>query len=359
MNRCKFNFKATEKQITYYVGIDVHKKRWVVTIRALNLELKTFSMNPSPKELFKYLNRHWSGGLYLSCYEAGFCGFWIHKELTSLGLDNRVVNAADVPTKNKDKVNKKDKVDSRKLARELEKDDLDSLYVPALEHQQLRSLGRLRSSCRQQIVRLKNRIKGHLCFYGIQISDTHAARHWSGAFIRELENCYSGKNPGSVCLSILLEELKEQRLRLYKILRELRDFCKECGFSHTLKCLRSIPGIGFVTAVTLVTEIMDISRFKKFDQLCSMFGLVPSTNSSGESDRVTGLTPRRNKYLKHIIIESSWMAVRMDPSLFKAYANLSTRMSKTNAIVRIARKLLNRIRYVWKNQTPYKVIVEA
>ena len=108
-----------------------------------------------------------------------------------------------------------------------------------------------------------------------------------------------------------------------------------------------------------LTEFIDISRFKKFDKLCSFLGLVPSTDSSGERQRDIGLTPRCNKYLKHMIIESSWIAVRKDLSLLNAYAKLTDRMAKTDAIIRIARKLLNRIHYVWKNQSPYKVILQA
>ncbi len=356
MNNVKSIQANPENQLTYYIGLDVHKKRWVVTIRAMNMELKTFSMNPSPKELSKFLRRNWAGGNYVSCYEAGFCGFWIHNELKSLGICNRVIHAADVPTTNKEKVNKRDKVDSRKLARELEKGELNAVYVPQLEHQELRSLGRLRCSCRQQIVRLKNRIKGHLHFYGIEISETQASRNWSGAFIKELETLCSVPGAGATCLRILLEELKEHRVRLYKILRELRAYCRTCGFSDTIKYLISIPGIGFITAVTLVTEIIEISRFKKFDQLCSFFGLVPSTESSGDKEKIKGLTPRRNRYLKHLIIESAWIAVRKDPRLLEAYAQLSQRMKKTDAIIRISRKLLNRIRYVWEKQTPYKII---
>ena len=139
----------------FFIGIDVHKKKWVVTIRALGMFLQTFSMNPSPQELEKHLRRKYPKGKYYSVYEAGFCGFWIHRKLISLGIESRVTNAADVPTTNKEKVNKRDKVDSKKLARELEKGDLTAIYVPEIEHQQLRSLCRLRHRYSQQITRIK------------------------------------------------------------------------------------------------------------------------------------------------------------------------------------------------------------
>ena len=81
----------------FYVGIDGHKRQWNVTIRLQHMELKNFSMNPSAKELADHMNRIYPGGTYHSCYEAGFCGFHIHKDLTGYGFDNSVVNPADVP----------------------------------------------------------------------------------------------------------------------------------------------------------------------------------------------------------------------------------------------------------------------
>ena len=103
-----------ENQI-FYIGIDVHKRSWTVTIRTNGMVLKTYSMNPCPQELAKYLKRNYPGGIYKSTYEAGFCGFWIHQKLIKNGIENIVIHAADVPTTNKEKVTKTDKVDSKKL----------------------------------------------------------------------------------------------------------------------------------------------------------------------------------------------------------------------------------------------------
>ena len=353
MNSISTKNEQEKDPIKYFLGIDVHKKQWVVTIRALGMYLQTFSMNPSPKELAAHLRRNYPKGKYYSVYEAGFCGFWIHRELMSLWIESRVTNPADVPTTNKEKMNKRDTVDSKKLARELEKGDLTAIYIPEIDHQQLRSLCRLRHKCSQQIARIKNRIKSYLYYYGIFLSDDQISKSWSAAFISQLEEQCKEETAGSVCLQFLVEELKEQRNRLYRIVRELRKFVRKSGYASTLKYLLTVPGIGFTTAITLITEIIDIHRFKNLDHLCALVGLVPSTDSSGEKDRNTGLTPRKNKYLKHLIIEASWMAIRKDPHLLECYSQLIRRMRKTDAIVRIARKLLNRIRYVWKNQTAY------
>jgi len=106
--------------------------------------------------------------------------------------------------------------------------------------------------------------------------------------------------------------------------------------------------------MVLLTEIVDISRFKSLDQLASYVGLIPGEDSSGDREVHTGLSYRRNAYLRVLLIESSWVAVRKDPALLMAYNRLIKQMPKNRAIVKIARKLLNRIRYVLKNQQPYE-----
>ena len=101
----KLDFSGQE----FYIGIDVHKKNWTSTIRSNQMELKTFSMNPSPEDLYGYMKRNYPNGRYISAYESGFSGFWIHQRLEELGFKNLVIHAADVPTTNKEKTTKTDK----------------------------------------------------------------------------------------------------------------------------------------------------------------------------------------------------------------------------------------------------------
>jgi transposase len=82
-------------------------------------------------------------------------------------------------------------------------------------------------------------------------------------------------------------------------------------------------------------------------------GLIPSTDSSGEKEKVGNITHRSNKQLRSCIIESAWIASRTDPSLAFSFSQLCKRMDSNEAIVRIAKKLLNRIRFVIKNEKEY------
>ena len=109
------------------------------------------------------------GAEYHSVYEAGFCGFWIHERLTALGIDNIVVNPADVPTKSSEKLRKSDAVDSGKLARSLRANELKGIYTPDSVSLEMRSLIRLKNSITKDTTRQKNRIKSQLRCLGIGI----------------------------------------------------------------------------------------------------------------------------------------------------------------------------------------------
>ena len=346
-----------ENQV-FYIGIDVHKRSWTVTIRNNGMFLKTFSMNPDPVELAKHMKKNYPDGIYKSAYEAGFCGFWIHNQLIDNGIENIVIHAADVPTTNKEKMNKTDKVDSKKLAKRLENDDLNSIYIPDNKALQLRSLCRLHSRLKSHCTRLKNRIKGHLNFYGVELPPNHEMTYWSSNFIKYLESLCVDDNPGTDYLRVCLEELKEERVRVLKVTKSLRMYMRKTdAWDSVVSKLLSIPGIGFLTAARLYTEIIDINRFKNMNKLATFVGLVPGSNSSGEKEQCTGITSRKNPHLRYMMIEAAWIAARRDPSMLKAFNELTKRMTKSQAIIRIARKLLNRIRFVWKNETPYKCFV--
>jgi transposase len=339
---------------TIFVGIDVHKKSWKVTIYFQGMELQTFSMDPNPGGLVKHLRQNYPNATYISVYEAGFCGYWIDRELQRSGIKNIVVNPADVPTKNKERTKKTDKIDSRKLSRELSSGTLEGIYIPTEEEESIRTLSRLRQQLVKDQTRIKNRIKSLLNFVGVIIPENHVLKHWSSKYIKHLEGLEFNYPGTKYTLNGLLVNLKQLRMQLVNITKTLRSIVKEDKrLGELTERLRSVPGIGIITAITLYTEILRITRFGRFDKICSYVGFVPSTASSGEKEKNLGLSRQHNKYLRNMIIESAWVAVRKDPALTMAFGNLSKRMSKQEAIIRIAKKLLSRIMYVWKNEKEY------
>ena len=183
--RKEFSFKGQK----IYVGIDVHLKSWSVTVLSETSVLKKFSQSPNPESLHGFLSRSYPGAEYHSVYEAGFCGFWIHEQLTALGIDNIVVNPANVPTTNNEKLRKTDAVDSDKLARSLRANELKGIYTPDSSSLEMRSLIRLKNSITKDTTRQKNRIKSQLRYLGIEIPQEFLEpfSNWSKRFIAWLK----------------------------------------------------------------------------------------------------------------------------------------------------------------------------
>ena len=336
-----------------YVGLDVHKRSWNVTTVSEFLTHQTFTQTPHVETLVHYLHRHFPGALYHVVYEAGYCGFWIHDALRLYGIECNVINAADVPTTDKEKRHKTNNVDSHKLARSLRNGELRPLFVPSRRALEDRTLVRTRRSLVAKQTRCKNQIKGLLMFYGITVPDDITERYWSRRYIAWLSQLRMQSPSGDHALQILLKELLQERTSILDVTRAIRTLAKEEPYAAYVPHLVTIPGISTLTAMILLTELISVERFKNLDALASFVGLVPGEHSSGEERTITDITQRKNPYLRWILIESSWVAVRHDPVLAAAFTALSHRMPKNRAIIRIARKLLNRIRFVAIHQQPY------
>lgn len=335
-----------------YVGIDTGKKSWKVSILTKDLEHGTFTQPPEPKALVSYLNKNFPSANYLCAYEAGYFGFWIYNQLNQMGVSCIVVHPADIPTKDKEKHNRNDSSDARKIARCLRNGELIPLHVPSDSELQARSLVRMRLEMKRKETRCKNQIKAMLTFYGVIIPDELTNSHWSKRFINWIEEFQQGN--GNQALSALLMELSHLREIIAKLTKQIHSLSKQEPYNQNVRYLISIPGISTLTSMILLTELIDINRFANSDHLASYVGLAPGEDSSGDKERSTGISRRRNGYLRSMLIESSWIAVRKDPALLMTFSELTKRMPKNEAIVRIARKLLNRIRYVLKNQCVYE-----
>jgi transposase len=338
-----------------YVGFDVHLKSWKVTILTEKVALKTFSQDPKPELLYQYLRRNFPGGIYHSAYEAGFCGYWIHNKLKSLGINSIVVNAADIPTTNKERVQKEDKRDSRKIARSLRSGDLKAIYVPGLKTIEDRSLLRARITMVRDLTRFKNRIKSFLYFHGIDFPESFSnpQSHWSKRFMTWLESVELTQESGKITLGSFIHQSKNLRATVLDLTKQIQKLSQSEHYQNNVKLLRSLPGIGVLTAMIILTELETIMRFSNLDKLCCYIGLVPSTNSSGEKQVTGDITSRGHSVLRNAIIESAWVAVRHDPVLLKSHNDYCKRMEPNESIVRIAKKLLSRIMFVLKNKQPY------
>ena len=339
-----------------FVGIDVHLKSWTVTILTEELTHKTFTQPACAEVLSNYLKRNFPGGDYNSVYEAGFSGFWAHYKLRELGINNIVTNPADVPTSQKEHLQKDDPTDSRKLARSLRSNELKAIFVPNPAILEDRSLVRMRTTLVKDMTRFKQRIKSFLYFYGISYPPQfeRSGTHWSKRFMKWLEEEVSLQHDsGTQALKILLQEAEQQRKLLLEVLRKIRLLSRSEKYAKNITLLRTVPGIGLITAITFLVEIENIERFVNTDHFAGFVGLVPNRHSSGPKSSDGEMTFRGQKTLKSLLIESSWTAARSDPALIMSYHSYVKRMEPNKAVVRIARKVLNRMYFVLKNKMEY------
>ncbi len=349
------------KQISFkgekiYVGIDVHLKSWAVSILTESASMgKPKTMPPVPEKLVAYLHREFPGAEYYSVYEAGFCGFWIHDKLTQLGVNNIVVNPGDVPTTGSERLRKTDAVDSRKLAMGLRAKQLNAIYTPSNTSLELRSLIRLKNSITKDTTRQKNRIKSLLRLLGIEIPDEFLIQqsNWSKRFIKWVKDVQTQTTFGRDALDIEIQLFENLRKEKLEVMRAIRRISRTDEYQELIGHLLSVPGIGLPTAMSILSEVCDPERFRSAEKFASYIGLIPMCHSSGEHDGTANITKRSNASLRSNIIECAWIAIRNDPALNLVFVKNCRKMTPAKAIVKVARKLSNRIFYVLKNNKDY------
>jgi transposase len=222
----ELNFKGQN----IFIGIDVHLKSWSVAVLSEHSVLKKFSQNPDAAALHRFLANNYPGANYHSVYEAGFCGFWIHRILVGLGIHNIVVNPADVPTMSKEKLRKTDSVDCGKLARELRSGSLKGIYVPDDATLEMRSLIRLRNSIVKDTTREKNRIKSLLRYHGMDIPEEftgHSTGNWSKRFLKWLREVKLSTEYGRKTLDLHIEQFVRLRAMLLQEMRTVREISQK------------------------------------------------------------------------------------------------------------------------------------
>ncbi|WP_460432177.1 IS110 family RNA-guided transposase, partial [Arachidicoccus ginsenosidivorans] len=259
----------------FYIGLDVHKKSWSVTVRTSNLEVGHFSQAPDPKALHSYLTKKFPSGTYYSAYEAGFSGTSSHTALCKLGIQNIIVHAGDIPNTDKEKKSKTDVHDSRTIAKYLEKGLLKPIHVLTDQQQELRGYFRLRESQVRDQTKANHRLKSYLDFIGIHLpKDMVVVGKFTNKQLLWIENQQLSTSAGQASLERYITNYREQRARVTEVTKSLRTFIIE-KFPDAYNNLLTIPGIGSTTAIALIAEIGDFNRFETPCEYCSYLGMIP------------------------------------------------------------------------------------
>jgi transposase len=304
--------------------------------------------------LLKFLQNNYPNGKYHACYEAGFCGFSVQRELTSLSIECIVVNACDIPQTQKGTLSKTDASDSKRIAEAFAKQMLKPIYVPDKISEADRNLIRYRKRTQELLKAKRQGIKSCLNILGISIPSQHDKPYWTNNFIKWLQELKIEEFSGKATVDGLVDDAIFFRKKLLLLNKEIKKLSISAKYKEMYDIITSTPGIGLITGMTMLTEVVDINRFQNFTKFNSFIGLCPSEFSSGERERKGKMTRRSNKQIRTLLIEAAWIAIRFDPALTLKYQELLVSKTKKRAIVIIARKLLSRIYKIWKTKEVYQ-----
>jgi len=334
-----------------YVGIDVHKKRWVVTVRTYDLELKTFSMLAVAEELEKFLVDNYKDALLHIVYECCFSGFWIYDYFHQRGYNiivtptNRIYRDGSIV--------KTDKIDSRKLAFQHSRGLLRAVKVPVEKVREYRSIFRIYDKEKMREGQLLRQFR---CILEVK---NHPLKweKWNKQFIERLKELRFQED--------IFNRKFEQFIREYEYIKEqirdsekrIKEISEDREFGPKIKRIEKINGIGIISSVRLVVYLFDLKRrFESGEKLVHYVGLTPGEHSSGEKivRSRTGLVG--NKQLRSIIIQLAWVAVRKDGNLLNKFERVFKKSgSKQKAIVAVARKLMMKVYTITEKEEEYEI----
>ena len=199
-----------------YIGIDIHKRSWKIHCSTDLFSGKSFTQPPKPELLREYVAKHFPNYEVTTAYEAGCCGYYAHRCFERYGWRSLVVNPADIHRKGKEKYTKTDKIDAQLISRELKDGRLESIVIPDIKTEQLRSLFRRRNDLVKDYRRIKSYIKMQLLYFGVSIPEEFDNDHWSHNF-RNWLGALVFKFPTG-------KETLDSRMRMFRFIdKELRD----------------------------------------------------------------------------------------------------------------------------------------
>lgn len=309
----------------------------------------------------------------MSCYEAGRDGFWLHRYLTSHGIENVVVDSSSIEVNRRSRRAKTDRLDAGKLLEMLiryhegEKKHWRVVRVPSIQEEDFRRLHRELGRLKKEQTSHRNRIRSLLILHGVRLEK----RKWSG-IRRQIERArlFEGSPlPEGIRAELLrevsrYEQVHEQLLFLERAQeREMREGKTRGG--RIASQLRSVVGIGPRGSWLLSHEVFAWRQFRNRREVGSFAGLTPTPYDSGTSTREQGISKAGNRRVRAMLIELSWGWLRFQPQSelsrwFQERFGSGSRRMRRVGIVALARKLLILLwKYVAYGEIPEDVAVQV
>ena len=275
-----------------FVGLDVHKDSIAVAhAEGQSAEPPVFlgAIGTRQADLDKLIRRlQAKTPTLVFAYEAGPCGYRLHRDLTGQGFDCRVVAPSLIPKKPGDKV-KTDRRDAVELARLLRSGDLTRVYVPSVEDEALRDLCRARDAARLTMKNAKLRLKALLLRLGLHYV---GRADWNAAHRRYLAKVVCPTPAQQIVFQESVRAVDEQVDRLHRLEAELLERGPAWRLYPVVQAVQALRGVQWLVAITVIAELGDLTRFDSPRQLAAFVGLIPSEYSSGAA-RPRAESPRR------------------------------------------------------------------
>jgi transposase len=291
---------------TTFVGLDVHKATVCVALAESGRggEVRQIGVFENrPEILSRIVARLAKSGRRLSfCYEAGPCGYGLHRLLTGSGHECVVVAPSLIPIKAGDRV-KTDRRDAMMLAKLHRAGELTALWVPDGAHEAMRDLIRARATS----VRVLGKARQHLQGFLLRHERVYrGVRTWSLAYRRWLTTLRFEHPAQQIVLQDYIHAVRDAEARRDRLTEQIEELLPHWSMAPVVAALQAMRGVAFVVAITVVAEVGDFRRFVHPRQLMAYLGLVPSEHSSGSSVRRGGITKAGNALARRVLIEGAW-----------------------------------------------------
>jgi transposase len=229
------------------------------------------------------------------CYEAGPCGYGIHRQLSAAGHDCAVVAPSLIPRKPGDRI-KTDRRDAINLAKLHRAGELTPVWVPDPAHEAIRDLVRARQVAVRSLRQARQQLSGFLLRHG-----HHYHRSaWTLMHRRWLAGLKFDQAAHRIVLEDCIATIEAATARRERLEAHIQAALPEWSLAPVVEALQALRGVG------LVAELGDITRFSNPREFMAYLGLVPSEHSSGRTRRQGGITKAGNGAARRMLIEAAW-----------------------------------------------------
>ena len=347
-----------------FVSIELSKKSWLIAVHtplANKIGLHKVGAGDSTgllvhiRRLVTKVERATNGPVkVLSCYEAGYDGFWLHRVLLEAGIINHVIDPASLQVNRRARRAKTDRIDAHGMLRALmafergEEQVFSVVRVPTVEEEDARRVHRERERLIKERIQHVNRIKGLLATQGIYGYEP-MRRHRRERF-EALTTAMGTPLPDH-----LRDEIMRHLRRLELVLGMIRAVERQRDAvvqaepalnedGRKIQHLVRLKAIGPQFATVLVGEVLH-KQFANRRQVASYAGLTPSPFNSGSLVREQGISKAGNPRARTTMIEMAWLWLRYQPHSalshwFHERVGKGRGRVRRITIVAVARKLL-------------------